>query len=93
MRATPLLILKALPFLFMTSPLLAASLPAQSWFNTQGYVGPTGGRIIACHGYGCARRMAISVEGAWLSRARAVLRPGQGSPDTERRALAEGIQS
>ena len=93
MGSTPLLILKALPFLFMALPAAAASLPAQSWFNQQGYVGPSGSRIIACHGYGCARRMAISVDGAWLSRARAALRSGQGSPDVERRTLGEVIRS
>lgn len=94
MRATPLLILKALPFLlFMAPPAGAASLAAQSWFNQQGYVGPSGSRIIACHGYGCVRRMAISVDGAWLSRAREILRAGQGSPDAERRALGEVIRS
>jgi hypothetical protein len=94
MRATPLLILKALPFLvFMAQPAGAASLPPQSWFNQQGYVGPSGSRIIACHGYGCMRRMAISVDGAWLSRARETLRGSQGSPDAERRALGEVIRS
>ncbi|WP_154661144.1 hypothetical protein [Microvirga lotononidis] len=94
MRATPLLILKALPFLlFMAPPATAASLPAQSWFNQQGYVGPSGSRIIACHGYGCVRRMAISVDGAWLSRAREMLRSNQGSPDAERQALSEVIRS
>ncbi|WP_162820323.1 hypothetical protein [Microvirga calopogonii] len=94
MRATPLLILKSLPFLlFMASSAEAASLPAQSWFNQQGYVGPSGSRIIACHGYGCVRRMAISVDGAWLSRAKETLRANQGSPDAERQALAEVIRS
>src|SRR4051794_8026646 len=93
MRATPLLILKALPFLLIASSAGAASLPAQSWFNQQGYVGPSGSRIIACHGYGCVRRMAISVDGAWLSRAKETLRAGQGSPDAERQALGEVIRS
>jgi hypothetical protein len=62
MRLTPLLILKALPFLFMSAPATAGSLSAQSWFQEQGYVQPSGNRVIACHGYGCARRLAISVD-------------------------------
>lgn len=93
MRSTPLFIFKALPLLFTISSAAAGPLPAQSWFNQQGYVGPSGSRIIACHGYGCVRRMAISVDGAWITRARAALRSGQTSPDAERRALGEVIRS
>jgi len=93
MRSMPLLILTALPFLFMTLPAKAGSLPADRWFNQQGYVGPAGGRIIACHGYGCVRRMQVSVDGAWLGRARAILQAGQGSPDAERRALGDVVRS
>jgi hypothetical protein len=93
MKPTPLFILGALPFLFMTSPAAAGPQPAQSWFYERGYVEPAGGRIIACHGYGCARRLAISVDGAWLNRAGAALRAGRGSPDAERRALGEVIRS
>ncbi len=93
MRSTPLLILKALPFLFMSAPVLAGPQAAQNWFNERGYAEPTGGRIIACHGYDCARRLAISVDGAWLSRAGATMRAAKGSPDAERRALAEVVRS
>ena len=93
MRSTPLLILTALPFLFMTAPAGGWPLPAESWFNQQGYVGPTGGRIIACHGYGCVRRMQISVDGTWLSQARTILRTGQGTPDAERQALSDVVRS
>lgn len=93
MRPTPLLILKALPFLFMIAPVMAASQAAQSWFSERGYVEPSGSRIIACHGYGCVRRLAISVDGGWLSRVGASLRAAQGSPYAERRALAEVIRS
>ena len=35
----------------------------------------------------------ISVDGAWLSQARAILRTGQGSPDAERPALGEVVRS
>jgi hypothetical protein len=93
MKSTPLLILGALPFLFLTSPAAAGPQAAQSWFNERGYVEPSGSRIIACHGYGCTRRLAISVDGAWLSRAAAALRAGRSSPDAERRALGEVIKA
>jgi len=93
MTRTPLLILKALPILLMAAPALAGQQAAQSWFAERGYVEPSGGRIIACHGYGCARRLPLSVEGGWLSRAAAALRAAQGSPDAERRALADVIRS
>ncbi|MBQ0821144.1 hypothetical protein HPT29_005880 [Microvirga terrae] len=89
----PLLILKTLPFLFTISSATAGALPAQSWFNQQGYVGPSGGRIIACHGYGCVRRQQISVDGTWIDRARAALKAGQASPDAERRALGEVVRA
>jgi len=93
MKSTPLLILKALPLLCMAFQAHAGSQAAQSWFNQRGYVEPAGNRIIACHGYGCAHRTVISVDGAWLSRAGATLRAGQGSPDAERRALGEVVRS
>lgn len=76
----------------MISP-ASASQPAQGWFAQQGYVAPAGSRIIACHGYGCSRRTAISVDGVWLNRAGALLREGRSSPDAERRALSEVIRT
>jgi hypothetical protein len=93
MPSTPLFIPAALLLLLMTSPIAAASPRPQSWFGQQGYVTPTGARIIACHGYGCSRRLAISVEGVWLGRARAALRAGQGSPEAERRALGDVVKA
>ena len=30
---------------------------ARDWFTEQGYVPPHDGRIVACHGYGCSRRL------------------------------------
>jgi hypothetical protein len=93
MPSTPLLIPAVLSLLLMTSPGAAASRPAQSWFSQQGYVTPAGHRIIACHGYGCSRRLALSVDGAWFGRARAALKAGQGSPEAERRALGDVIRT
>jgi hypothetical protein len=92
MKSTPLFISSILPILTVISP-AAGSQPAQSWFVQQGYVEPAGNRIIACHGYGCSRRMAISVDGAWLSRAGATLKAAQRSPDAERRAIGEVIRT
>ncbi|PVE22821.1 hypothetical protein DC522_18930 [Microvirga sp. KLBC 81] len=87
--------------LFVSAVLTVLSLPssasasqaALSWFQSQGYVGPAGTRIIACHGYGCSRRQAISVDGALLSRASALLKSGSASPEAERRALAQVVSA
>jgi len=92
--------MKTMPLL-ISAALLAFSLPssamsskaAQEWFRSQGYVGPKGTRIIACHGYGCSRRAVVSVDGTWLSRASAVLRNGRASPETERKALAQVVST
>ncbi len=89
--------MKRTPLLFSVILSLAAFSPAhaaqgpQNWFQERGYVAPAGMRIIACHGYGCVRRKAISVDGAWISRAGALLRAGGGSPEAERRALAQVV--
>jgi len=91
-KAMPLLISAALSVLSLPSP-ASASQAALNWFKSQGYVGPTGTRIIACHGYGCSRRLVLSVDGAWLSRASALLKAGSASPEAERRALAQVISA
>ena len=79
----------------MTAPAAASCGPAgaRAGSTEQGYVAPAGGRIIACHGYGCVRRMQISVDGTWLSQARTILRTGQGSPEAERRALGDVVRA
>jgi hypothetical protein len=92
MRATPLLISALLPFLSVITS-AEASQPAQNWFAQQGYVAPKNGQIIACHGYGCARRTVISVAGSWLSRAASLLQRSRGSPEAERRALGEVVRT
>jgi len=92
MKTTPPLISAILAVLWLPSP-AAASQEALRWFQGQGYVGPTGTRIIACHGYGCARQTAISVDGSWLNRAGAILRAGRASPEAERRALAQVVSA
>lgn len=93
MRLTLLLISTVLPPLFLSAPATAAPRAAQRWYNERGYVEPVDGRIIACHGYGCTRRLALSVDGSLLSRASGMLRSAQGSPAAERQALAEVIRS
>jgi hypothetical protein len=92
-RSTLLLLSTVLPTLFMGAPAIAGPQAAQRWFNERGYVEPAGGRIIACHGYGCTRRLALSVDGSLLSRVSGTLRSAQGSPTAERQALAEVIRS
>ena len=92
MKAMPLLISATLSVFFASSS-ASASQDALRWFQSQGYVGPKGTRIIACHGYGCARREVVSVDGAWLSRAGALLRAGRTSPEAERKALAQVVST
>jgi hypothetical protein len=89
MKPMPLLISVVL-LLTAFSPAHAAQNP-QSWFQERDYVAPAGTQIIACHGYGCVRRKAISVDGTWISRASALLRAGSGSPEAERQALAQVV--
>ena len=94
MKRTPLFISVLLPVLLTALPRggLAAETP-QSWYEDQGYAAPAGTRIVACHGYGCARRMEMSMDGALMSRVEAALRAGRGSPAAERRALSEAIRA
>lgn len=92
MKAMPLLFSAALSILSIPAPAFASP-AALRWFESQGYVGPDSTRIVACHGYGCSRRMALSVEGAWLNRARTLLRAGRASPDAERKALAQVVSA
>lgn len=89
MKAMPLLISAFSALLPLPSS--AASSAAMGWFQSQGYVGPNGTRIIACHGYGCVRRQVISVDGGWLSRAKSLLKAGSSSPQAERDALAQVV--
>ncbi|WP_445503602.1 hypothetical protein [Microvirga sp. G4-2] len=88
----PLFISAVLSVLSLPSP-AGASQAALSWFQSQGYVGPAGTRIIACHGYGCSRRQEISVDGTLLSRASTLLKSGSASPEAERRALAQVVSA
>lgn len=69
----------------------ASPVPARTWFRDQGYVAPLGGRIIACHGYGCTRRMEIVIDSAWFNRVRTVMRSGHASPAAEREALRDAV--
>jgi hypothetical protein len=77
----------------LAAPSAAAAQTPQSWYGDQGFVAPDGIRIVACHGYGCARRMEMSMDGALMSRVEAALRAGRGSPAAERRALSEAIRA
>lgn len=70
----------------------AAAQEPQSWFLEQGYVPPANDRIVACHGYGCARRTALAVDSSLIRRASAILASGSLTPETERRALREVVK-
>jgi hypothetical protein len=71
---------------------VAGARDARDWLGHQGYAEPTSIQIVACHGYGCAMRADIPLEGPWLARATALLRANQGSAASERRALAEVVR-
>lgn len=93
MTRAPLLISRFLSILAVTVPFHAHSAqPARSWFGEQGYVAPVGTRIVACHGYGCAHRAAVTVDGALIARAGSLLRSGRNSPEAERRAIREIVR-
>lgn len=89
MKPTPLLFSIILPLMAFSHA--DASQGPEGWFQERGYVAPAGTQIIACHGYGCVRRKAISVDDAWLSRAGSLLKAAGGSPEAERRALGQVV--
>jgi hypothetical protein len=70
----------------------AAPADGAGWLLSQGYAPPTQGAIVACHGYGCARRTSVAVDGPWFARAAALLRGNHGSAAAERRAIAEVVR-
>jgi hypothetical protein len=93
MKFAPHFILTFCSALAIVQPIEAqATQSAQSWFGEQGYVPPTDSRIIACHGYGCSRRIALAVDASWFNRANALLKAGRGSPDAERKAIGEVVK-
>ena len=94
MRIAPLLISAFLAgSTALTSTDAGASQAAQSWFSENGYVAPTSNSIIACHGYGCSRRVPLAVDSGWLGRAGALMRAGWVSPEAERHALGEVVKA
>ncbi|WP_210485192.1 hypothetical protein [Microvirga antarctica] len=96
MMKRPLLGIALLALAAVLRPIPGHSAPlpnaARSWFLEQGYVPPDGGLIIACHGYGCSRRLAVSLDGNVMPRAAALLKSGRASPEAERRALSEIVK-
>jgi hypothetical protein len=94
MKRTPLLIWVLLPLLLTASPRGALAFePPQSWYAERGYVAPAGTRIVACHGYGCSRRMEMVMDEGLMSRVGTALRAGRGSPEAERRAVSEVVRA
>jgi hypothetical protein len=93
MVRTFLLVSALLPVLLAASPREAAAQGARSWFRDQGYAAPQGARIVACHGYGCSRRLEMAVNDALMRRVGAILKAGQGSADSERRALGNAVRA
>jgi hypothetical protein len=70
----------------------AAGATARQWFAEQGYVAPNAGRIIACHGYGCSRRLSVDIDGNVIPRAAALLK-STASAEAERQALGEIVRA
>lgn len=89
MRIPPLLISVVLSLSTLPS---WDAFAAQSWFTENGYVPPSGNRIVACHGYGCSRRTLVAVDASWLNRAHTLLRSGRSSPAAERRAIGNVVR-
>jgi len=87
------LILPFLLGLLSAPPALSDTADARAWMTGVGYVPPSNGRMVICHGYGCTRRMAVSVDPAWLTAAGATMRNGRASPAAERKALGTVIRS
>lgn len=93
MKWTPYLISASLLLIPALYPRAAAAgQEPQSWFLEQGYVPPANDRIVACHGYGCARRTALAVEPSLIHRAGTILKSGRPTPEMERRALGEVVK-
>ena len=78
----------------MSQPVAAAnqSDAARRWFVEQGYVPPRAGLIIACHGYGCSRRLPVTVDVSVIPRAAVLLRAAGSSAEKERQALGEIVR-
>jgi hypothetical protein len=93
MKLAPLflIIFLAASALAMPAEVLAAQ-QAQSWFREQGYVAPTDTRIVACHGYGCSRRVALVMDTSVLGRAGGILKASRSSAEAERRAIGEIVK-
>ncbi|WP_112662810.1 hypothetical protein [Microvirga flavescens] len=70
----------------------AAADAPRNWFRDQGYVAPLNGRIIACHGYGCARRTEIGVDSDWFTHVAGIMRAGRTSAQAERLALRDAVR-
>jgi hypothetical protein len=85
--------LVAVGVLLAFGPAAASEDPARSWLLRQGYAPPTANRMIACHGYGCARRAVVAMEPAWVERLSAIMRTGKASPAAERKALGEAVRN
>lgn len=73
------------------SPSVAAGESARRWFTEQGYAPPSGGRVFACHGYGCSRRLPVMLDGNIIPRAAALLGSTE-SAEAERRAIGEVVR-
>ena len=87
-----LCILALLLPVFATPAHAAGGEAARSWLIRQGYAAPTTALIVACHGYGCTRRLPVAVDSAGLEAALAALRRGNnGSAAAERQALGNAI--
>lgn len=63
--------------------------PAVSGFFDRQSMGlPETGRIVFCHGFTCAHRTEIGLSRADHARMAALMAPGRGSADAERKAIA-----
>jgi hypothetical protein len=76
----------------IANPAPADDADARAWFREQGYAAPTADRIVACHGYGCARRMVLGFEPGLAARVSAAMAAGRTSAAAERQAIGEAVR-
>lgn len=88
----PVSVLFALVGWAAATPGMAAGEAARRWFVEQGYAPPDAGRVVACHGYGCSRRLSVMLDTSIIPRA-AVLLKASKSAAAERQAVGEIVRA
>ncbi len=85
----PVLILSAI----LVSPGVSAFASSQALEYLAKYEvpAPTANQVVVCHGFGCAYRTAVDLNGRDIARLRAIFARGQQSPGDELNAIANAV--